>query len=569
MRQTLNINHLVPIGLLFVAALSANAGETLPNGIVLPDAWPPKVDVANKAPVRAPYLDPANIPNPIRIDTGRQLFVDDFLVESKEGVVRAFRKPLKHPANPVFWPQTPVELAQDTGIGADGLPKPGAKMAHSPGCVMPGGGVWWDPSRKCFRMWYMPGWWGRISYAESKDGLHWTRPPVGPKGDNVLMPDLFSDTFSVSPDWTAKNPYSQWCLFSSPGGGKGMQYVSPDGIVWKPLCPTGQNADSNTLYYDPFAGNWVWSLRHSWRSRSRAYRAHPDFRVGAEWDFDRNKSTADCHAWLACDSADLPCEVGGSVRRNAQLYNMDAAPYESLMVGLFKILCGRDNDEAARGGLPKSTSIHFAYSRDGFHFDRPDRTPAILESDWGSGEWDTGYLSACSSGFVIKDDRLWFFYTGLRGDACANKGGCSAVNGMHWNGAIGVATLRRDGFAGLVADGRGTVVTRPVVFSGSHFFVNADARFGKVTVEVLDDAGAPVPGYSAADCRAIVREDSTKHAITWKGGNLARFAGKPVRFRFVQRVATLYAFWVSKESTGESGGYVAAGGPAFRGLKDE
>ena len=44
--------------------------------------------------------------------------------------------------------------------------------------------------------------------------------------------------------------------------------------------------------------------------------------------------------------------------------------------------------------------------------------------------------------------------------------------------------MRRDGFAGLVADGRGTVVTRPVVFSGSHFFVNADARFGKVTVEV-------------------------------------------------------------------------------------
>ena len=86
MRQTLNINHLVPIGLLFVAALSANAGETLPNGIVLPDAWPPKVDVANK--LRCAYLDPANIPNPIRIDTGRQLFVDDFLVESKEGVVR-------------------------------------------------------------------------------------------------------------------------------------------------------------------------------------------------------------------------------------------------------------------------------------------------------------------------------------------------------------------------------------------------------------------------------------------------------------------------------------------------
>jgi len=113
------------------------------------------------------------------------------------------------------------------------------------------------------------------------------------------------------------------------------------------------------------------------------------------------------------------------------------------------------------------------------------------------------------------------------------------------------------------------LMTRPVTFSGAHLFVNADARFGDVSVDVLDEKGVPYPGYSAADCRALVRTDSTKSALTWKGGDLSRFAGKPVRFRFNLHTATLFSFWVSKKPTGESGGYVAAGGPDYTGLKDE
>ena len=98
---------------------------------------------------------------------------------------------------------------------------------------------------------------------------------------------------------------------------------------------------------------------------------------------------------------------------------------------------------------------------------------------------------------------------------------------------------------------------------------HTDTRFGKLSVEVLDENGKPFPGYSAADCKALSRKDSTKHALTWTGGDLARFAGKPVRFRFRMKVATLFSFWVAKKPTGESGGYVAAGGPDYKGLKDE
>ncbi len=562
---------------------NVDGGRMLYNGIVLPKDWPPRINPKDHNPVKAPYLEAANIPKAIPIDLGRQLFVDDFLVESTKGVTRVLHKPVKYVGNPVMWPETKAERALNTELGDKPYPK-GSESREweplyktAPGCAMSGGGVWWDPTRRLFRMWYMSGWGGRIGLAESKDGLVWKRPTVGRNGDNIVLPDQRADTFSVYPGYDTDAPYANWRICISPGGNptRSAEYVSSDGINWRFLCQTGQHGDCTTMFYNPFLGEWVWSLRASWRARSRIYHAHPDFKAGAGWHFPlghglEQTNTVDCALWLACDNKDLPRTLQGKTFRNAQLYNVDAVPYESLMVGLFKILCGYDNGEAARAGMPKTTSVHLAYSRDGFHFTRPDRTPAIDESGWGSGEWDSGYVGSVSSCFVIKDERLWFYYVGARGDATENNPPrCTIANGMHWNFSVGVATMRRDGFAGMVADGRGELVTRPVTFSGAYLFVNADARFGEVAAEVLDDAGNPHPGYSVADCRALSRADSTKSAITWKGGDLSRFAGKPVRLRFKLRTATLFSFWVSKKPTGESGGYVAAGGPDYRGLKDE
>ena len=141
-------------------------------------------------------------------------------------------------------------------------------------------------------------------------------------------------------------------------------------------------------------------------------------------------------------------------------------------------------------------------------------------------------------------------------------------NGMHFNGSIGVATLRRDGFAGLVADGRGEVVTKPLAFSGGHLFVNAECRFGALSAEVLEADGAVVPGFSAADCRTFARKDAVKAELRWKNADLSALAGRPVRLRFKLHCGTLYSFWVARDASGKSGGYVAAGGPAYPGLRD-
>ena len=139
---------------------------------------------------------------------------------------------------------------------------------------------------------------------------------------------------------------------------------------------------------------------------------------------------------------------------------------------------------------------------------------------------------------------------------------------MYSNGSIGVATLRRDGFAGMVADGEGEIATKPLTFSGKHLFVNADCRFGSLAVEIADANGKVIPGFSRNDCTAFVHADSTKTELVFKGGDLSSLAGKTVRIRFLIKSGTLYSFWVSPSERGESRGYVAAGGPDYPGLRD-
>ena len=234
----------------------------------------------------------------------------------------------------------------------------------------------------------------------------------------------------------------------------------------------------------------------------------------------------------------------------------------------------RDNGYCWTVGLPKTTGLQFAFSRDGRHYTRAPQE-AISSSGWGSGKWDTGYLSAMGGICVIKDERLWFYYSALRGDAEMRGEKIGKVpmqkQGMYYNGAIGAATLRRDGFCGMVADGNGEIVTKPLAFTGSHLFVNAECLFGEVKAEIVDGAGQVVPGYSATDCRELKYVDRTKAELVFGDGASGMRAlpkGDGLRIRFKLHCATLYSFWVSPSERGESRGYVAAGGPAYKGVKD-
>jgi hypothetical protein len=62
-------------------------------------------------------------------------------------------------------------------------------------------------------------------------------------------------------------------------------------------------------------------------------------------------------------------------------------------------------------------------------------------------------------------------------------------------------------------------------------------------VEVLDEAGPPVPGYRREEARAVMGNGVQKE-VHWQAP-LGDLSGKPVRFCFEMRDARLYAFQVA------------------------
>ncbi len=528
---------------LAVRPWSENCGERLYNGIVLPEEWPPQtVNPGDTAPMAVPYLNsrPAVVP----IDVGRQLFVDDFLIEESE-LERVFHMPTKYVGNPVLKPET--ELERNPGKNAAAVPK--------------SGGLWWDPAEKIFKLWYEAGWIHTICYATSRDGLRWERPSldVRPDTNQVLPLDLTPDSWTVVPDWEADDPQQRYKMFMRPPGGNrpGISMTSPDGIHWINRTTTGDTGDRSTMFYNPFRKKWIYSLRSGFRGRSRHYWECDDFLAGAKW------GPSEPVPWAAADRDD---PIDPETKRTPQLYNLDAVAYESILLGCYEIHHGPPNDVCNKQGLPKITELNFAYSRDGFHWWRPDRRAHIPAER--RDVWDRGYVQSLGNLCCVRGDKLWFYYSGFQGDP-AKKNGPFLQTGMYDRGATGVAFLRRDGFASMEAGPKpGTLTTRPVTFGGSQVFVNAATEQGQLRVEILDEAGQPIAPYTLANCRPIAT-DSTLEQVAWSGADsVAALRGKPVRFRFTLKQGALYAFWVSKDASGRSDGYVAGGGPGFTGLTD-
>ena len=94
---------------------TANSGETLYNGLVLPEVWPPREPVMKAGePMPVPWL--AHPPAVIPIDVGRQLLVDDFLIESTT-MQREHHAAVLYEGNPVLKPETPAELERQSSDG--------------------------------------------------------------------------------------------------------------------------------------------------------------------------------------------------------------------------------------------------------------------------------------------------------------------------------------------------------------------------------------------------------------------------------------------------------------------
>jgi hypothetical protein len=508
----------------------AATGELLPNGIRLPSPWPPRPPAPDHSPPPAPaYL--ASPPEVIPIDLGRQLLVDDFLIQETT-LRRVFHLASYHPESPVLKPDRPWEGSM--------------AMVFSDG-------VWYDPKDRKFKMWYLAGPERATCYAESGDGIHWEKPSLDVRPGTNVVQTGWRDSSTVVLDLEEKDPGKRYKMFRSSPGIDGVrnswrlaQFFSPDGIHWSdPPLFTGSSGDRTTVFWNPFRKVWVYSLRSGGDPRRRRYWETPDLVSGPRWE-----KMDEPPWWIGADDLD---PVREDLKVTTQLYNVDAVAYESLFLGLFTIWRGQPENRQ------KPNDLVLGYSRDGWSWHRPDRRAFCPVSD-RFGDWNYANVQSAGGCCLIAGDRLFFYVSG-RGGAPGTFAPGTCVTGL--------ATLRRDGFASMEAgEAEGTLTTRPVTFRGKHLFVNLDAPEGEFRAEVLDRGGRTQPRFTSGDCLPL-RGDGTRLAVGWKeGDDLSSLAGKPVRFRFHLKNGKLYAFWVSPGRSGASGGYLAAGGPGYAGTRD-
>jgi len=511
-------------------------GEVLYNGIQLPAIWPPLEGwrTLDQEPMPVPCLEhpPAVIP----IDIGRQLFVDDFLVESTT-LQRRYHTAVLHPASPVLKADKPWE---------DGV-------AYGPLAMPFSDGVWYDPADKKFKMWYMGGFVRHTCLALSRDGIRWEKPCFDVVKDTNVVHQGTRDSCTVCLDLVEKDPQKRLKMFRVTNKNDEHPkkwppddnyvylavHASPDGIHWsEPLKPLRRIwGDRTTAFYNPFRQVWCYSLRNGmWGKtpcRSRYYFEHKDFMHAHFGGPLPGGLMRGITPWVTADELDLADP--DYPKSKPQLYTLDAGPYESLMLGLLSIMRNRN---------PKINDLCIGFSRDGFHWHRPLRQAFIPVPK------EKGWLNKQSAGglCLVVGDQLYFYFA---------------------MGGAALATLRRDGFASMEAENTpGVLTTRPVRFQGKYLFVNLDAPQGQLQVELLDKAGSPIPPFTRANCRAV-SVDSTRQRVQWTGAeDLSAVAGQPIRFRFHLRGGGLFSFWVSPSPSGASHGYVAAGGPGFTGPRD-
>ncbi len=521
-------------------ALGASADrETLYNGITLGSPWPPDNRYFGEHPVDLPYL--ADPPAVIPIDVGRQLFVDDFLIE-ESSLTRTFHRAQYHPANPVLRPETRWELFDEYADRTQTKPNPSAMVFSD--------GVFYDPADRLFKMWYMGGYQQHTCLATSRDGVEWTRPTLDRAGTNIVM-TFARDSSTVWLDHEDRDRSARFKMAVFNGSHNAMVlFASPDGIKWRQVGETGATGDRSTAFWNPFRKVWVFSLRDSiaGRRRHRRYFECANF-AAARWEPGAPTF------WIAADSRDV---IRPEYKMLPELYNLDCVAYESVLLGLFTIWHGEYTDRE------KVNDITVGYSRDGFHWARPSREAFIGVSET-VGDWNWANVQSAGGCCMVVGDQLYFYVSGRQGEPGTDRPGLCST---------GLATLRRDGFASVSDDvtvaqparvraaRARSITTRPVRFSGAHLFVNADVA-GELRVEMLDREGHVIEPYTTA--QAIpVRGNGTRLPVAWATrSTLRELAGEVVRFRFTIDRGRLFAFWVSPTSAGHSMGYVGAGGPGF------
>jgi len=441
--------------------------------------------------------------SPIDIGTRRELFVDDYVVDSLSGTA-AFD--LKKPQ------------AQEVSL-VTGEPWEGNTSGYF--TVFQDGPLY----RMYYRGWHHED--GSMAhpettcYAESTDGINWTKPSLGiieyggSTDNNIIWKSPGSHNFTpfkdANPNASPDGKYKALTRNAVSGGGHGLYALkSPDGIHWslmsqQPVITEGAFDSQNLAFWDAHRGHYV--------------DYHRDFRSGVR---DIKTATSDDFLnWSDPDWLDYPPGTPSE-----HLYTNAVLPYERaphLLLGF------------PTRYYPSTQQVEpiLMSSRDGQTFQRWNEALIPITAPEDRDGNRSNYMAWGLVQLPHSDRELSVYAT-----EAYYEGPDSRIRRF---------TYRVDGFVSAGATGGvGQLLTKPPLFEGDRLQVNF-ATFGQGTLraELQDAAGNPIPGFTLADSQAL-SGDEIEQVLSWSGDtNVGQLAGTPVRILFELHDADLYSFHFS------------------------
>ena len=469
-------------------------------------------------------------------DGATRLFLDETVVAQRRGVTLTVHSG-KVRDQPVLEPDQPWEGSRINIYGT----------------------VLRDPESGKFRMWYQcgpessaisigqdgeglqhvdrPGRGDRVMHATSEDGIHWVKPELGfyryegSTANNILYnfhtPSVIVDSRETDPARRYKMAGYQG---GDPKGGYRAAY-SADGLRWYPyekeiILPGG---DTLTLTQHPETGEFL--AYHKQHTEIRGFRRRLIY-LSRSSDF---QDWTEPELVLAPDEIDDLWTIGPDQR--TEFYIMSVFPWGGIFVGLVAVLQVTRIHAGPRRDLQQSPvdgpcATELVYSHDGVGWHRLKERARVIPTG-APGRFDEGMILAVANAPVEVGNEMWIYY------AAFNTGHGATMPPKR--ATIGLATWRRDGFVSLDGGASGgEVETVPLETEAGALYVNANASRGSLRVEVLDESGVVVPGYSREEC-SPVEGDGIRLRVRWRERSLLP-AGSSIRLRFLPVNAQLFSF---------------------------
>lgn len=481
------------------------------------------------------------------------LFLDDEDVLYRSGTKRVLVPLEKHAANPLLKGH---ERPWETAIAWTSVYRTPTNGHYQLWYQAFAGDSAQDKTRRC-----------TVCYAESDDGVHFTRPNLGLydfngiKENNIILiaNGGRSDRYGVSVvvderERDARRRYKMAYFDFTKESGKELPGLSvafsPDGIHWTkyPQGPLSRASYGDYGEAVPFAGasnggSLAWPLSMAdamdafWDAPRKKFAIYGKMWIdgpdgGMHWKHAMGRiESADFIHWSKPQLILTPDDADAA---SVEFHTTPVFLYNGYYISPLQIL-----DRAKNGGV---VDIEFAVSRDGLKWQRPFRQAFWLSRTNGNS-FDSGSLFVSPQPIVVGDE-VHFYYG-------AYSQGATGGDDYSLGSGIGLATMKRDRFVGIepveVSDQAtlkkplhdvGQVTMKAIDLSGvAALELNADAKAGSVRVELLNDDGKRILNFSADDA-GLITGDSFRHRVRWKTGE--SLPAKKCLIRVHLQNATLY-----------------------------